>query len=340
MKKLYTALLFSLVSLPVFAEMSQTTGVAQQQETQAVGISGASVHQNFEASKPTAQLPQFGNSASSSAVPIFSGATATADQLVGPYESAMDALGIDRTVYLTKSMVDEMEAGITSERSLSFVHYAPMSDYMSAKYLAGNQHYVIGDHEVFAAPRFTNNLNLTGGKYLGLIYSTTLAGVSATDQDLKNAVIAFTQENILPYFWGRKIYLVKVPNGSGINVGVKTESLAKSIFISLASMLGGGSGGIGGSLTQNNGDTRYSTTLGEQILVFVDEGVVPIHLNFTAGPAATPAVQETAAQPATQTQEVVVRVKVETGNTIPLQQKASYAEQKKKYTATPYNINE
>jgi hypothetical protein len=331
MKKLYTALLFSLVSLPVFAEMSQTTGVAQQQATQAVGISGSSVNQNFQASKVVAQPPQFGNSASSSAVPIFSGATATADQLVGPYEAAIDALGIDRAVYLTKSMIDEMELGITSERPLSFVHYAPVSDYMTAKYLSGNKHFAIEDHDVFIVPRFTNNLNLTHGKYLGLIYSTTLAGVSATDQDLKNAVISFNTEEILPYFLGRQVYLVKVPNGSGINVGVKTESLAKSLYITLASLLGSGSGGIGGSLTASNGDTRYSTTLGEQILVFVDdkEGGAPIHLDFSTQPKETAVAQETSVQPTSQTQEVVVRVKIDT-NSVPLQQKASYVGQKRR----------
>jgi hypothetical protein len=322
-----------LLSFPVLADT-----IRQNTNALGFGQGNASINQTFAASKVVAQTPQFGNSASSGAVPIFSGATSTADQLVGPYEDALVAIGIDRSVYLTKALLDEMELGVREEREFAFVSYAPVSDYIVAKSLSGKKA-AVGKHQVFVSPKFTNRLNIKGS-YLGLLYVSSLPGVSATDQDLKNAVTAFTVENILPYFWGKNIYLVKVPNGSGINVGVKTESLAKSLFVSIASLFGEASGGIGGSLTQNNGDTRYSTTLGEQILVFVENGLLPIHLDFMT-PQNLATTQENAVeQPSQNTQKVIVEINVKTNEGIPLQQKASYVTQKRRRISTPYTISE
>jgi hypothetical protein len=263
------------------------------------------------------------------------------------YERVEDTLGLDQNSFLTQTMMEEMEQGIRQNRPLAFVSFSPKPRFMSIKYIVGDHQKPQSEHDVFPVPTFTKTLNIKG-VYLGLIYVSSYAGVPATDQDLQNAVSAFSKENLSPYFPKSRIYLVNVPDGAGINVGVKTESASTGIFGSIGFPIGSASGGVGASHTENNGDTRYATTLGRQVLVFADNGQIPIHLDFrTPVPqekvVKTPEpVQEQRTQKSTQ--EVVVWVLVDTGgaqSTVPYRQKAGYAssERKKRRNSSLYMID-
>ncbi len=269
-------LLGILIGFPVLAEVNNGNNALSR------SLSESQINQNFEAGKPSAQAPQFGINASGGSVPLFTEATRPADQLFEASEKAEEELGIDQNAYLTGEMVSEMELGIRQDRALAFVSFSPKPDFMRGKYLNGDDVVIPDEHDAFWVPKFTKTLDING-EYLGLVYVTSRPGVPATNQDLQNAVIAFTHENISVYFPGKKLYLVNVPNGAGINVGVSTESTSKGVFASIASLFGGGgaSGALGASYTKNDGDTRYATTFGRQILVFIDGGIVPIHIDFT-----------------------------------------------------------
>lgn len=284
-KKLILGILFSM-PLSAFAADSQNV------DTKSFAGSDANINQNFEAGKPQAQTPQFGINSAGSAVPLFTQATRSADQLYEAYERVQELLNISISdEYLTDQMLSEMEVGIRQERELAFVSFSPKEGFIRNKTSLSDRER--GENEALLLPRFTKTLTIKG-EYLGLLYVTSRQGVPTTDQDMRNAVIAFTSENISLYFPSKKIYLVDVPEGVGINVGVSTESTAKGLFASIGALFGGtSSGALGVSYTKNDGDTRYTTTIGRQILVFVDNGLVPININFNPQQAPKPKQTET-----------------------------------------------
>lgn len=290
--------------------LGQNTSVQSGSYAGSASYSGGN-NVTFAGGGSQAYLPQFGINTGVTGPALFTEATRNAGLLYEAYLNALRNCGQDEG-YTTLGLAKRKLAGVDVKYDNAEARFSPTNYFLwQSLSITGKKR--LDTNLVIKAPRFGTEVYLKKGKYLGLIYVSSIQDQNVTQQDLMAAVEMLTLEEIQPYFVGRRLHLVFVPGGSGINIGVSTEGTSKGLFGSIGNLMGSTSGGIGASYSNNDGTTHMAATLGNQVLVFLEGEGIPIKIT-TAPPVSQEPQRGENTNVGNEVQEIVVRIKVETVN--------------------------
>jgi hypothetical protein len=299
-------LMFTVPYLAIADTLGQNTSVQSGAYAGSAAYSGGN-NVNFEAGRVQAPLPQFGINNGVMGPPLFTEPTRPASQLYEAYFNAIRSCGPDDG-YTTVALSKKKAEGLDVTYNNAIARFSPTNYFILRSQSITGKRY--DENLIVKSPIVGTEISIRKGRCIGLVYISTIQGQNTTQADLLSAVQLLTLEKIQPYFPGKQLHLILVPGGSGINIGITSEGTSKGFFSSIGFPMGAASGGVGGNYTTNDGSTRMATTLGNQIMVFVEGEGRPINLS-----PAPPVQQE---QPKANTNvgttahEIVVRIQIQT----------------------------
>lgn len=299
MKKNYMALLLFWVPLFVFANGDQTTAVAQQQETQAIGISGAQVNQTFQGSKPPPMMLPGPQNAYATTTPLFGQWTRPSWEV---YEALNDALSqlSEKPVFITEDILEKLSHDIFGDSEYVDISFTPNSNFFRMRDYFCTPRDKNCDGNVIHGPRtivpIVDHIELHGGAMLGLVQTSTKDGVVANPLRMRTEVQLFIAKTLgIPdeIMNSNRLHILNLPEGSAVNGGYKTDGTTKGFWASLGGIFNPASGALGGSYTSSVAQAMNAPQVGHQYLVFANWKNGPyINIDLRPKPPVEPVVAQ------------------------------------------------